>query len=74
MEQEKIYGKLFNSVPLLTENHLQTLIDVMDREQAIFLIVQAVKYAYHNGMYSLGESEIISKSIRVLSENKKGED
>jgi hypothetical protein len=25
-------------------------------------------------MYSLGESEIISKSIRVLSENKKGED
>jgi hypothetical protein len=74
MEQEKIYGKLFNSVPLLTENHLQTLIDVMDREQAIFLIVQAVKYAYHNGMYSLGESEIISKSIRILSENKKGED
>jgi len=74
MEQEKIYGKLFNSVPLLTENHLQTLIDVMDKEQAIFLIVQAVKYAYHNGMYSLGESEIISKSIRILSENKKGED
>lgn len=74
MEQEKIYGKLFNSVPLLTENHLQTLIDVMDREQAVFLIVQAVKYAYHNGMYSLGESEIISKSIRVLSENKNGED
>jgi hypothetical protein len=74
MEQEKIYGKLFNSVPLLTENHLQTLIDVMDEEQAVFLIVQAVKYAYHNGMYSLGESEIISKSIRVLSENKNGED
>jgi hypothetical protein len=74
MEQEKIYGKLFNSVPLLTENHLQTLLDVMDREQAIFLIVQAVKHAYHNGMYSLGESEIISKSIRVLSENKNGED
>jgi hypothetical protein len=74
MEQEKIYGKLFNSVPLLTENHLQTLLDVMDREQAIFLIVQAVKHAYHNGIYSLGESEIISKSIRVLSENKNGED
>lgn len=73
MEQEKIYGKLFNSVPLLSENHLQTIINVMDKEQAIFLIVQAVKYAYHNGVYSLGESEIISKSIRVLSENKDGE-
>ena len=67
MEQEKIYGKLFNSVPLLTENHLQTLIDIMDKEQAVFLLVQAVKYAYHNGIYSLGESEVISKCIRVLS-------
>ena len=70
MEQEKIYGKLFNSVPLLTENHRQTLIDIMDKEQAIFLLVQAVKHAYHNGVFSLGESEIISKSIRVLSDTK----
>lgn len=68
MEEEKIYGKLFGTVPLLTESHLQTLIDVMDKEQAMFLLVQAVKYAYHNGMYSLGESEVISKSIRILSE------
>jgi len=67
MEQEKIFGKLFNSVPLLTEDHLQTLLDVMDREQAIFILVQAVKYAYHNGVYSLGESEVISKSIRTLT-------
>jgi hypothetical protein len=74
MEQEKIYGKLFDSVPLLNENHLQTLLDIMDKEQAVFLLVQAVKYAYHNGIYSLGESEIISKSIRVLSEIKKNEE
>lgn len=67
MEQEKIFGKLFNSVPLLTEDHLQTLLDVMDREQAIFILVQAVKHAYHNGVYSLGESEVISKSIRTLT-------
>ena len=67
MEEEKIYGKLFGSVPLLTEDHLQTLLDVMDKEQAMYMIVQAVKYAYHNGLYSLGESEIISKSIRTLT-------
>jgi len=47
---------------------------VWDKEQAVFLLVQAVKYAYHNGIYSLGESEIISKSIRVLSEIKKNEE
>ena len=68
MEEEKIYGKLFGSVPLLTEDHLQTLLDVMDKEQAMYMIVQAVKYAYHNGLYSLGESEIISKSIRTLTQ------
>lgn len=69
MEEEKLFGKLFNSVPLLTEDHLQTILDVMDKEQAIFLLVQAVKCAYHNGTYSLGESEVISKSIRILSKS-----
>lgn len=68
MQEEKIYGKLFGTVPLLTENHLQTLLDVMDREQAIYMLVQAVKYAYHNGLYSLGESEVISKSIRTITQ------
>lgn len=67
MNEEKLFGKLFNSIPLLTEDHLQTLLDVMDKEQAKFILVQAVKYAYLNGLYSLGESEIISKSIRILS-------
>ena len=70
MNEENLFGKLFNSVPLLTEDHIQTILDVLDKEQAIFLLVQAVKYAYHNGVYSLGESEIISKSIRILLEKK----
>jgi hypothetical protein len=70
MNEENLFGKLFNSVPLLTEDHIQTILDVMGKEQAIFLLVQAVKYAYHNGVYSLGESEVISKSIRILLEKK----
>ncbi len=69
MEENELFGKLFNSVPLLTDDHLQTLLDVMDREQAIFMLVQAVKYAYMSGVYSIGEVEVISKSIRVLSSN-----
>lgn len=70
MNEENLFGKLFNSVPLLTEDHIQTILDIMDKEQAIFLLIQAVKYAYHNGVYSLGESEVISKSIRILLEKK----
>lgn len=70
MNEENLFGKLFNSIPLLTEDHIQTILDVMDKEKAIFILIQAVKYAHHNGVYSLGESEVISKSIRILLEKK----
>jgi hypothetical protein len=45
----------------------------MRYEDAKFLLIQAVKHAYNQGIYTLGESEIISKSIRVLSETKEKE-
>lgn len=67
MEDKELFGKLFNSVPLLTENHLDTLLNTLDKERSIYLLVQAVKHAYHTGVYSIGESEVISKCIRVLS-------
>ena len=67
MENQELFGKLFNSVPLLSEDHLDTLLETMDKERSIFLLIQAVKHAYHSGVYSIGESEIISKCIRVLS-------
>ena len=69
MEEKELFGKLFNSVPLLTENHLETLLETLDRERSIYLLIQAVKHAYHSGLYSIGESEVISKCIRVLSKN-----
>lgn len=69
MNEEKLFGQLFNTIPLLTENHLDTLLETLDRDHAIYLLVQAVKYAHTQGVYSLGESEIISKSIRILSKD-----
>jgi hypothetical protein len=39
----------------------------MDNDRANYFLIQAVKYAFHSGIYSLGEAEVISKSIRVLS-------
>lgn len=67
MEEKDLFGKLFNSVPLLTENHLDTLLDSLDKDRSTYLLVQAVKHAYHSGLYSIGEAEVISKCIRVLS-------
>ena len=64
--EEELFGKLFNTVLLVDENHLDTILSTMDKPHATYILVQAVKHAYHSGVYSLGESEVISKCIRVL--------
>lgn len=67
MKEEKIFSKLFDSVPITNEEHFEAILTSMNKETATYFIVQAVKYAYHNGIYSIGESEVISKAIRELS-------
>lgn len=69
MEEEKLFGKLFNTIPLYDESHLDTILTTMDKKTALYILIQAVKYSYHQGVYSIGESEVISKSIRILSKN-----
>jgi hypothetical protein len=66
-DNNNIYGKLFNKIVLQDETHLEALLDSMDRERAIFLLVESVRYAYNMNAYTLGESEVISKCIRILS-------
>jgi hypothetical protein len=65
--EETIYGKLFNKIILNDEGHLEVLLDTMDRERAIYLLVESVKHCHNMGVFTLGESEVISKSIRVLN-------
>lgn len=65
--ENKEFGKLFNSVTLHSEEHLELILSTMSQKDAIYLLVQAVKHAHHIGAYSIGESEVISKSIRVIS-------
>jgi hypothetical protein len=67
MEDEKLFGKLFNTIPLYDESHLDTILTTMDKKTASYMLIQAVKFAYHQGVFSLGESEVISKSIRTYT-------
>lgn len=67
MEQQDLYGKLFNTIPLYNESHLDAILDSMDKDSATTLLIQAVKLGYHQNVFSLGECEVISKSIRVLT-------
>lgn len=46
----------------------------MDNELATFMLIQAVGHAFDKGIYSIGETEVISKSIRVLSKKEETEE
>jgi hypothetical protein len=39
----------------------------MDKEHSIYYLVEAVKSAHKKGAFTIGESEVISKSLRVLT-------
>lgn len=66
-QEQELFGKLFNSIPLYNESHLDAIMDSMDKEQASYYLIQAVSHAYHSGVYTIGESEVISKAIRTVT-------
>jgi len=70
-QQQELFGKLFNSIPLYNEEHLDTLLDTMNKDTSIYYLIQAIKFAYESGVYSMGECEVISKAIRISSKKEK---
>lgn len=65
--ERKEFGRLFNTIPLLSEEHLDVILQTMTGKESIYILVQAVKHAYNNNAFSIGETEVISKAIRVIS-------
>ena len=73
MSQENAYGQLFNTIPLYSEDHLELLLDSMDNKDATYMAIQALIYSYKQGVFSLGESEVVSKIVRTLSKTTENE-
>jgi hypothetical protein len=68
MENEnKLYGNLFNSIDLISEDHLEVILETMDKSHALVYMIESVKAAYERNAFTIGETEVISKAIRVLS-------
>ena len=67
MEKEPI-GLLFGIIPYYSQEHLNSVIDDLTKEQAIFFVSQAIHHSFSQGVFNLLESELISKSVRKLSE------
>jgi hypothetical protein len=67
MEQEKQpIAYLFEEVAIYKPEDIDNLIDNLSDEQSKFMIIRAVQMAYKNGLFSLTEAEIVSKSLRRL--------
>jgi hypothetical protein len=68
MEEEKeLFGNLFGVIDLLNEEHLDVLLSSMNKDHALFYLIEAVKSAHKRGTFTIGETEVISKAIRTLS-------
>ena len=67
MEQQKQPSAyLFEEVAIYKPEDIENLIDNLTEEQAKFMLIRAVQMAHKNGLYSLTESELVSKSLRML--------
>ena len=65
-QQTQPVAYLFEDVEIYNPEDIENLIDGLTEEQAKYMLVHAVQMAYRNGLYSLTESELISKSLRML--------
>jgi hypothetical protein len=65
-EQNEKYGNLFGTIDLLSEDHLELILSTMDKNHALYYLIESVKSAHSKGVYTIGESEVISKAIRTL--------
>ena len=60
-------GVLFNSIEYKSLSGFEDFISNMSDEQAKLCLIEAVKYSFSRGLYTLEESEVLSKSLRILS-------
>jgi hypothetical protein len=65
-EEKQPIVYLFEEVAIYKPEDIENLIDNLSDEQAKFMLIKAVQMAYKNGLFSLTEAEIVSKSLRRL--------
>ena len=65
-EKQSNFGNLFGTIDLINEDQLELMLSTMNEEHALYYLIEAIKSAHSKGAFTIGESEVISKSIRIL--------
>jgi hypothetical protein len=68
-KDNEIIGSLFDSIDYTSKEQINTFIDNMTEEQALYCIEQSIYSCHNRGAFSLMESEVISKSLRLINHN-----
>ena len=66
-QQKKPIGQLFGTINYTSQKDIDMFIEKMTAEQSFYILNLALKYSHAQGIFSLEESEIISKSLRLFS-------
>lgn len=66
--------KLLGSLQFMSEEHLELFFQTLDKNSAIYCLVEAIKYCNSRGAFTLGEAELLAKSIRTLSKTESKEE
>lgn len=74
MEQEKQpVGLLFGSIGYNKPEDVDNLIDNLDMAQSFYIITQSLHYVHESKLLTLQETELVSKSLRILHKMVSGE-
>lgn len=66
VDQEPV-GSLFENINYYSLIDLEKFISEMNSQQALYCIIQACNSAYKRNVFSMIESEVLSKAIRKIS-------
>jgi hypothetical protein len=67
MEKERQpMGLLFDSVGYNKPEDVDKLIDEMTIEQSFYLLTQSLHYVHNTRLFTMQETEVVSKALRVL--------
>ena len=66
-EQPKPIGTLFDSINYSNIADLDRFVQNLTGDQSLYCVVQASKAAHKRGVFSMEESEVVSRAIRVLT-------
>jgi hypothetical protein len=67
MEEKQPIGFLFESVPYYSEESIELMVEKLTMKEIVFFLTRSLNYAHSKNIFSLTESEIISKSLRILN-------